>query len=89
MFSEPEVMSVKKFVDSHQNIKFSFDYHSYGNLYVLPSPLSQTLIRGTPYEEFLKEAELGPNNKYIVYINLSDIDLEQVNLCSRTRPAEI
>ncbi len=63
-FSEPESLTIKKFVDSHQNIKFFLDLHAYGNLYILPSSLVPGKIKGTPYEEFFAEAGLSPKHKY-------------------------
>ncbi len=63
-FSEPETLALKKFVDSHQNIKFSIDYHSYGNDYILPSMVNRNTMKDTFYEEFLKEAELDPSHKF-------------------------
>ena len=62
-FSEPESLVIKRFVDSHQNIKFSIDYHAYGNDYILPSMLNRKLIKGTEFEEFLKEAGLSQGHK--------------------------
>lgn len=32
-FSEPETAAIKKFVDNHQNITISLDYHSQGNVF--------------------------------------------------------
>ena len=63
-FSEPETLALKKFVESHQNIKFSIDYHAYGNDYVLPSMINRQNMKGTAYEEFLNEAELDSSHKF-------------------------
>ena len=63
-FSEPETLVIKKFVDSHQNIKFAIDIHAYGNDYVLPSQITRTNMKGTEYEEFYKEAELDSSHKF-------------------------
>jgi len=62
-FSEPETNTVKNFVDSHPNIKFSIDYHAYGDDYIIPSQLSMKTIFNTPYEEFYKEAGLYSTHK--------------------------
>ena len=35
-FSEPETYNIKKFVDEHPNIKIVFNYHSYGNIVIIP-----------------------------------------------------
>ena len=35
-FSEPETNNIKKFVDSHPNIKIVFNYHSWGNIIITP-----------------------------------------------------
>lgn len=62
-FSEPETQVIKQFVDSHQNIKFCFDVHAYGNDYVIPNPYNREMLKGTPYEEFEKEAEIDKSHK--------------------------
>jgi murein tripeptide amidase MpaA len=35
-FSENETRAVKEFIDKHDNIKIAFNYHSWGNLLIIP-----------------------------------------------------
>ena len=35
-FSEPEIINLKNFIDTHPNIKIAFNYHTWGNLYITP-----------------------------------------------------
>ena len=63
-FSEPESQTIKRFVESHSNIKASVDYHTYGNVYILPSPIKVNKMEGTIYEEFYKESGVREEFKY-------------------------
>ena len=71
-FSEPETFNIKNFVDSHPDIKIVFNYHSWGNLIIIPfSHLeyndSENLLQKNyslhykMYQDFKKEANF-PNN---------------------------
>jgi hypothetical protein len=35
-FSEPETQAIKSFIESHPNIKIAMNYHSFGNLLIIP-----------------------------------------------------
>lgn len=71
-FSEPETNNIKNFVDSHPNIKISFNYHTYGNLIITPfnylkHNASLKIIKEEyplhykMYEDFRKEAKFPVN----------------------------
>ena len=68
-FSEPEIINLKNFIDTHPNIKIAFNYHTWGNLYITPfnyldKASSDNLLKNnysifyTMYKEFEKEANL-------------------------------
>ena len=68
-FSEPETLNLKNFIDTHPDIKISFNYHTWGNLYVTPfnyldKQSSDNLLKNNytkwyyMYKEFEKEASL-------------------------------
>ena len=71
-FSEPETLNIKNFVDSHPNIKITYNYHSWGNLVITPFNYlknSESLkklqkefpIQYNMYQDFKKEAEFPQN----------------------------
>eukprot|EP00826_Nyctotherus_ovalis_P045762 TRINITY_DN5095_c0_g4_i2.p1 TRINITY_DN5095_c0_g4~~TRINITY_DN5095_c0_g4_i2.p1 ORF type:complete len:240 (+),score=44.06 TRINITY_DN5095_c0_g4_i2:526-1245(+) len=62
-FSEPESQAIKRFVDTHRNVKASVDYHTYGNVYILPSPVKVSEMNGTIYEEFYRESGMQDSHK--------------------------
>ena len=73
-FSEPETNNIKKFVESHPNIKIVYNYHSWGNLIITPfnclkkEESLQLMKKDFPihfkmYEDFDKEAKFPP--KYL------------------------
>ena len=66
-FSEPEIINLKAFIETHPNIKIAFNYHTWGNLYIIPfnyldKASSENLLRTNytlfylMYKEFEKEA---------------------------------
>ena len=68
-FSEPEIMNIKLFIDTHPDIKIAFNYHTWGNLYITPfnyldKQSSDNLLKNNftkwyyMYKEFEKEANL-------------------------------
>jgi hypothetical protein len=68
-FSEPEIINLKNFIDTHPNIKIAFNYHTWGNLYITPfnyldKASSDNLLKNnysifySMYKEFEKEANL-------------------------------
>ena len=68
-FSEPEIMNLKIFLDTHPDIKIAFNYHTWGNLYITPfnyldKNSSENLLKNNfsifyeMYKEFEKEANL-------------------------------
>lgn len=63
-FSEPEVASVRDFIESKGNIKVAFNYHAYGNIAIIPfnflNEADSALIRNFTiqnrvYQDFMKE----------------------------------
>ena len=71
-FSEPEIMNMKIFVDSHPNIKIAYNYHSWGNLLITPFNYinkeeslkiikKEYPIHYQMYEEFKKEGNFPKN----------------------------
>ena len=71
-FSEPEIMNMKKFVDSHPNIKIVYNYHSWGNLLITPfnyikkEESLKIIKKDFPlhyqmYEDFRKEGQFPKN----------------------------
>ena len=75
-FSENETLAIKNFVENHPNIKASLDYHSFGNLYILPSNLTTKTINKTPYNEFHKEAGIDRRHKLISSKNLTSHEIK-------------
>ena len=71
-FSEPETFNIKKFVESHPNIKIVYNYHSWGNLIITPfnclknEESLKLMKKDFPihlkmYEDFDKEAKFPKN----------------------------
>ena len=71
-FSEPETINIKNFVDSHPNIKITYNYHSWGNLIITPfnylkneeslKKLQKDFpIQYNMYNDFKKEGEFPQN----------------------------
>ena len=74
-FSEPEILNIKNFIDTHPDIKIAFNYHTWGNLYITPfnyltKDESEELLKKnysllyTVYKEFEKEATFPKNFKF-------------------------
>ena len=74
-FSEPETNNIKKFIESHPDIKITINYHSWGNLIIIPFNYlsfkeSSTLLQNNfsiyykMYKDFEKEANYPKNFKY-------------------------
>jgi hypothetical protein len=71
-FTESEVVGIKNFVERHVNIKVAFNYHAWGNLFIMPF---NYLTEDTPvlaknytaqfkiYDEFIREAGLPKGNR--------------------------
>ena len=71
-FSEPETNNIKKFIESHPNIKIVYNYHSWGNLIItafnsLSHNESTNLLKNKfplhyeMYQDFKKEGEFPQN----------------------------
>jgi len=58
-FSEAETSAIKKFVDAHDNITISFDYHSQGNVFF-------------PAHKFKHEAEVDGTDMNALCANMND-----------------
>lgn len=58
-FSEAETLAIKNFVDSHDNITISFDYHSQGNVFF-------------PAHKFNHEAEINGTDMNAICANMND-----------------
>ncbi|MEA2029426.1 MAG: M14 family zinc carboxypeptidase [Campylobacterota bacterium] len=58
-FSEAETSAIKKFVDAHDNITISFDYHSQGNVFF-------------PAHKFKHEAEIDGTDMNALCANMND-----------------
>lgn len=53
-FSEPETKAIKNFVESHSDIAMTFNFHAWGNLFIIPfnsDPSTQNSILLTKYRE--------------------------------------
>jgi hypothetical protein len=71
-FSEVETQGIKAFIESHENIKIAFNYHAWGNLFIMPfnylSEDDPILAKNFTeqfriYAEFVEEAGLPAGNK--------------------------
>lgn len=73
-FSEPETQAIKRFIEEHSDIKIAFNYHSYGNLLIIPfnyvdSTTSQLnmfmnyTFQKSIYDEFREEGHFPEQNK--------------------------
>jgi hypothetical protein len=58
-FSEAETSAIKDFVDNHENITLSFDYHSQGNVFF-------------PAHKFNHEAEINGTDMNAICANMND-----------------
>jgi len=58
-FSEAETSAIKTFVDTHENITISFDYHSQGNVFF-------------PAHKFTHEAEIDGTDMNVLCANMND-----------------
>ena len=74
-FSEPETKNIKNFVDSHPEIRITINYHTWGNLIIIPfNYLKQNISLNTlknkfpfhfkMYQDFKKEANFPENFKF-------------------------
>jgi hypothetical protein len=74
-FSEPETKNIKNFVDSHPEIKITINYHTWGNLIIIPfNYLKQNISLNTlknkfpfhfkMYQDFKKEANFPENFEF-------------------------
>ena len=70
-FSEPETQAIANFINSHPNVKASINYHTSGNLYIIPfnyindpdnSALREHYL-GAFYEEYFKIVNFTENVK--------------------------
>ena len=74
-FSEPETKNIKNFVDAHPEIKITINYHTWGNLIIIPfnylkQNISLNILKNKfpfhfkMYQYFKKEANFPENFKF-------------------------
>ena len=74
-FSEPETKNIKNFVDSHPEIRITINYHTWGNLIIIPfnylkQNISLNILKNKfpfhfkMYQDFKKEANFPENFKF-------------------------
>ena len=72
-FSEPESEAVKNFIESNPDIKIAYNYHAFGNFYVIPynylSDQDNTNLKQNPdiystYQDFEKSEFFPKNNRF-------------------------
>lgn len=72
-FSEPESEAVKNFIESNPDIKIAYNYHAFGNFYVIPfnylpnqdnSILKQNAEIYSTYQDFEKSEIFPKNNRF-------------------------
>jgi len=70
-FSEPETLAVKNFIEKHPEIKIAYNYHSYGNFFIIPYSFMK--------EESDKYLEENNNSLFKIYKDFEKENIFPVN----------